>query len=126
MHYAGSVNLSGLVMPTNFQNAQMATENHKTKRTIYRSLFVAWAAQTKGCYPMSFAQSIISRFAAQSFNMAKFLTLGLAVGLGLLIYSIAVRIFYFSITVYCIILKSEFCKSKLTEFILIGNSTQKI
>jgi hypothetical protein len=60
-----------VVMPTNFQNAQMVTVIHRTLKIIYRSLLVARAARTKGCSLFSFAHSILLRFAAQSFNTAK-------------------------------------------------------
>jgi hypothetical protein len=60
--------LEPLVMPTNFQNAQMVTVIHRTLKIIYRSLLVARAARTNICNLMSFAHSILLRFAAQSFK----------------------------------------------------------
>jgi hypothetical protein len=58
-------------MPTNFQNAQMVLVIHKTLKIIYRSLLVARAAKTNICSLLSFAHSILLRFAAQSFNRAR-------------------------------------------------------
>jgi hypothetical protein len=56
-----------LVMPKNLNDTQMVLVIHKTLRLIHRSLLVARAAKTKCCNLISFAQSILLRFAAQSF-----------------------------------------------------------
>ena len=65
LHPRSSGQLEPLVMPNNFQNAQMVTVIHKTLTIIYRSLLVARAAKTRICSLLSFAHSILLRFAAQ-------------------------------------------------------------
>ncbi len=71
MYSRSSGQLEPLVMPINFQNTQMVTVMHRTLKIIYRSLLVARAARTKCCRLLSFAHSILLRFAAQSINTAR-------------------------------------------------------
>ena len=73
--HAHSVSLSCLVRPTNFTDTQMKIVIHRTLKIIHRSLLVARAAKTNTCSLMSFAHSILLRFAAQSFNKALFVGL---------------------------------------------------
>ena len=80
-------------MPTNFQNAQMVTVIHRTLKIIYRSLLVARAARTNICNLFSFAHSILLRFAAQSFNAARFFMISvLMFGLGLVIFALFAKV----------------------------------
>jgi hypothetical protein len=73
-------------MPNNFKDAQMVTVIHKTLNIIYRSLLVARAAKTKGYHLFYPAHSTLLRFAAQSYNRAKyFITLVLLIGSGVFI-----------------------------------------
>jgi hypothetical protein len=84
LHPRSSGQLEPLVMPNNFQNTQMVTVIHKTLKIIHRSLLVARAARTKGCSLLSFAHSILLRFAAQFFNVViYFMIPGLVVVLDL-------------------------------------------
>jgi hypothetical protein len=76
---AHSVSLSRWLCQTTLNVAQMVLVIHKTLRLNYCQLLVARAAKTVICSLISFAHSILLRFAAQSFKM------GLAVGLGLFI-----------------------------------------
>jgi hypothetical protein len=71
LHPRSSGQLEPLVMPNNFTDAQMVIVIHRTIKIIYRSLLVARAAKTVICSLMSFAHSILLRFAAQSFNTAR-------------------------------------------------------
>jgi len=52
-------------MPKYFTDAQMVIVIHRTLKIIYRSLLVARAAKTRICSLLSFAHSILLRFAAQ-------------------------------------------------------------
>ena len=73
-------------MPNNLKEAQMVLVIHRTLKLIYRSLLIARAARTNICSLLSFAHSILLRFAAQSFKTVMFFMIsGLSIGLGLFI-----------------------------------------
>jgi hypothetical protein len=65
LHPALNRQLELLVMPNGTKDAQMVIVIHRTLNIIYRSLLVARAAKKKCCSLLSFAHSILLRFAAQ-------------------------------------------------------------